>query len=64
MPNILSLPLEVFEAIVGAVSFVDLPHFLQTSKQIKVFKTTLVTIPNLIHHSLLFKQRDIIGDSR
>lgn len=33
-PN--SLPLEVFEAIIGAISFVDLPHFLQTSKAIYV----------------------------
>ena len=45
MSFILSLPLEIFEKVVGDVSFVDLPHFLQTSKQIKVFKTTLVTIP-------------------
>jgi hypothetical protein len=40
--SILSLPLEMFEQVVGAMSFVDLPHFIQTSKQIKVFK-----IPNV-----------------
>jgi len=36
-PN--SLPLEVFEAIVGTISFVDLPHFVQTSKAIYVLPT-------------------------
>jgi len=41
MSFILSLPLEIFEKVVGDVSFVDLPHFLQTSKQIKVFLNPL-----------------------
>ena len=36
MANIFSLPLEIFEQVVGALSFIDLPHFLQTSKGIKV----------------------------
>jgi hypothetical protein len=31
-----SLPFEVFEMIVGQISFVDLPRFLQTSKAINV----------------------------
>jgi hypothetical protein len=35
-PDANSLPLEVFEAILGTMSFVDLPHFLQTSKAIYV----------------------------
>jgi len=34
--DIVSFPPEVFEMIVGAISFVDLPHFLQTSKTINV----------------------------
>ena len=50
MPNILSLPLEVFEAIVGAVSIVDLPRFLRTCQQIRVFKSN----SDLINHSMLF----------
>jgi len=36
IPDPVSLPLEVFEMIVGAVNFVDLPNFLQTSKPINV----------------------------
>lgn len=34
--SILSLPPEVFDMIVGAISFVDLPNFLDASKAIKV----------------------------
>ena len=38
-PDPLSLPFEVFEMLIGAVSFVDLPYFLQTSKAINVQST-------------------------
>jgi hypothetical protein len=35
--NILEdLPIELFEMIVGYVGFVDLPHFLNIAKRIKV----------------------------
>jgi hypothetical protein len=56
MSNILSLPLEMFEKIVSAVGFVDLPHFLQTSKTIKVFKSVCRKF-DLIRRSLIFKRQ-------
>jgi hypothetical protein len=34
--NIMSFPPEVFEVVVGAMSFVDLPYFVQSSKTINV----------------------------
>ena len=34
--SITSFPLEVFEMVVGAMSFVDLPYFVQSSKTINV----------------------------
>ena len=34
--NITSFPPEVFEMVVGAMSFVDLPYFVQSSKTINV----------------------------
>jgi hypothetical protein len=34
--GITTIPNELFEMIIGAIAFVDLPYFLQTSKQINV----------------------------
>jgi len=35
-PDPVSLPYEVFQLIIGAVSFVDLPYFIQASRAINV----------------------------
>jgi hypothetical protein len=47
-------PLEVFEMIIGRVSFVDLPYFIQTSKTIKVTNQSydLVLTPSCHRRSL------------
>jgi hypothetical protein len=37
--DLLEFPFEVFEMVVGQISFVDLPYFLQTSKQVQVSLT-------------------------
>ena len=42
-PDPLSLPFEVFQLIIGAVSFVDLPYFIQTSKAVNVIIFYLVS---------------------
>lgn len=34
--SITSIPNEIFEMIVGAIAFVDLPYLLQASKQLNV----------------------------
>jgi hypothetical protein len=34
--SLMSMPIEVFEAIVGAIRFIDIPHFLKTSKAVNV----------------------------
>jgi len=34
--SITTIPNEIFEMIVGAIAFVDLPYFLQASKRLNV----------------------------
>jgi hypothetical protein len=43
--DLLGIPLELFEVIVGHVCFVDLPFLFQTSKAVQVIKHLIKTNP-------------------
>ena len=55
--NLLSFPFEVFEMILGEITFSDLPYFLQTSKTVNVLtqKSGVLQVVSVPSHKVCFE---------